>query len=219
MLRKPKRHFFRNTFLTGLLILLPLFVTYILVSFLFNLFSGVGAPFLKALFGILSIDSSGRIESWEPIVNIVLVLTVIFILGLIGTNIVGRRIIAAMNALLMRVPLVNTIYGAVKQVVETFQGPGKNFQRVVLIQFPVEGSWMMGLVGSERTDHLNLFRQKKMISVFVPTTPNPTSGYLFLVSPADVIELNYNVEEAFKFIVSSGIIGKQLASHKLTPSR
>jgi len=219
MLRKAKRHFFRNTFLTGLLILIPLFVTYILVSFLFNLFSGAGAPFLKALFGILSIDSSGRIESWEPIVNFFLVLTVIFVLGLIGTNIVGRRIIATMNALLMRVPLVNTIYGAVKQVVETFQGPGKNFQRVVLIQFPIEGSWMMGLVASERTDHLNLFRQKKMISVFVPTTPNPTSGYLFLVSPADVIELNYNVEEAFKFIVSSGIIGKQLASHKLTPSR
>ena len=219
MLRKAKRHFFRNTFLTGLLILLPLFVTYILVSFLFNLFSGVGAPFLRAFFGIFSIDSSGRIESWEPIVNFVLVLTVIFILGMIGTNIVGRRIIATMNALLMRVPLVNTIYGAVKQVIETFQGPGKNFQRVVLIQFPVEGCWMMGLVASERTDHLELFQSKKMISVFVPTTPNPTSGYLFLVSPADVIELNYNVEEAFKFIVSSGIIGKQLTAHKLTPSR
>ena len=125
MQRKAKRHFFRNTFLTGLLILLPLFVTYILVSFLFNLFSGAGAPFLNVLFGIFRVDSSGLIESWEPIVNIVLVLTVIFILGLFGTNIVGRRIIAAMNALLMRVPLVNTIYGAVKQVVETFQGPGK----------------------------------------------------------------------------------------------
>ena len=219
MQRKAKRHFFRNTFLTGLLILIPLFVTYILVSFLFNLFSGVGAPFLKALFGILSVDPSGLIESWEPVVNIVLVLTVIFILGLVGTNIVGRRIIAAMNALLMRVPLVNTIYGAVKQVVETFQGPGKNFQRVVLLQFPVEGCWMMGLVASERTDHLNLFGSKKMISVFIPTTPNPTSGFLALVSPADVIELNYNVEEAFKFIVSSGIIGKQLSAHKLTPSR
>lgn len=219
MQRKAKRHFFRNTFLTGLLILIPLFVTYILVSFLFNLFSGAGAPFLKVLFGILNIGSSRLIESWEPIVNIFFVLTVIFILGLFGTNIVGRRIIAAMNALLMRVPLVNTIYGAVKQVVETFQGPGKNFQRVVLLQFPVEGCWMMGLVASERSDHLDLFRAKKMISVYIPTTPNPTSGFLALVSPADVIELNYSVEEAFKFIVSSGIIGRQLAAQKLTPSR
>ena len=219
MQRKAKRHFFRNTFLTGLLILLPLFVTYILVSFLFNLVSGAGAPFLKAFFGILNVGSSKLIEFWVPIVNIVLVLTVIFILGLFGTNIVGRRIIAAMNALLMRVPLVNTIYGAVKQVVETFQGPGRNFQRVVLLQFPIEGCWMMGMVASERTDNLDLFRSKKMISVYIPTTPNPTSGFLALVSPTDVIELNYSVEEAFKFIVSSGIIGRQLAAHKLTPSR
>ena len=78
---------------------------------------------------------------------------------------------------------------------------------------------MMGLVASERTDNLDLFQSKKMISVFIPTTPNPTSGFLALVSPTDVIELNYSVEEAFKFIVSSGIIGRQLAAHKLTPSR
>ncbi len=78
---------------------------------------------------------------------------------------------------------------------------------------------MMGLVASERTDHLNLFRSKKMISVYIPTTPNPTSGFLALVSPSDVIELNYNVEEAFKFIVSSGIVGRQLAAHKLTPTK
>ncbi len=211
MAKRGKRHFFRNTFLTGLVILIPLFVTYILVSFLVDLLSGVGAPILRGFFRIFGFERVAWIEPLVPIFNLVLSLLIILILGLIGTNIVGRRLLARLNRLLMRLPLVSSIYGAAKQVVETFHGPGENFQRVVLVQFPNKGNWMMGFVASERRDTLNLFSSKTLLSLYIPTTPNPTSGFLVLVSPKDVLELDYDVEEAFKYIVSSGLVGKDFS--------
>lgn len=214
MAKKTKSHFFRNTFLTGLVILIPLFITYVLVTFLVNLLSGVGAPILKGLFKILGFDRLVWVEPLVPIVNLLVSLLVILILGLFGTNIVGRKLLNAFHRLLMRLPLVSSIYGAAKQVVETFHGPNQSFQKVVLVEFPAKGNWMMGLVACERQDDLALSPTKKMFSVFIPTTPNPTSGFLVMVSPKDVVELDYDVEEAFKYIVSSGILGRKLAVEK-----
>ncbi|MEW6301200.1 MAG: DUF502 domain-containing protein [Thermodesulfobacteriota bacterium] len=209
-MRQPtKLSFIRNTFLTGLLILLPLVVTYVLVTFLIEWLSGLGALAVKGLFGPLKLDRFWWIDPLGPIVNFCLSVVIIFLLGLFGTNIVGKRILAAIDALLLRVPLVRSIYGAVQQMVETFQGPGRSFQRVVLLQYPSKGLWMMGLVAAEWPDTLRLVSSaEKLLTVFIPTTPNPTSGFLVLVSPEDVVELDYSVEEAFKFIVSAGIVGK-----------
>ncbi|MFQ5849367.1 MAG: DUF502 domain-containing protein [Candidatus Binatia bacterium] len=208
MTQKARTHFFRNAFITGLLILIPLYVTYLLISFLFSMLSGVGGPLLGGLFQVLNLDGLALIEPLAPVVSLFLSLAVIFILGLVGTNIVGREILAAVHALLMRLPVVSSVYGAAKQIVEAFQGPGGNFQRVVLLQFPYKGCWMMGLAASERPDTMNLSPSERMLTVFVPTTPNPTSGFLALVPPEDVVHLNYNVEDAFKFIVSGGTVGK-----------
>jgi len=211
MLKEAKPHFLRRTLLTGLLILLPLVVTYMLVTFLFNLFTGVSAPLVNGLARFVGPAHYAWVEPLGPLVNLLLSLAVIFILGLVGTNIIGRRILEAFETLLMRLPLVKTIYGAAKQMVDTFQGPGRSFQRVVLVQYPSKGLWMVGFVTSERRDTLNLSPAARMLAVFIPTTPNPTSGFLVLVSPEEVVDLGYNVEEAFKFIVSSGIVGKDLA--------
>lgn len=211
MAKRDKRHILRNTFLTGLVILIPLFVTYLLVSFLVDLLSGVGAPILTGLSKIIGFDRVAWVDPLVPFFNLLLSLLIILILGLIGTNIVGRKILARFNRLLMRLPLVSSIYGASKQLVETFHGPGKNFQRVVMVQFPNKGNWMMGLVACERNDTLNLSSTKKMLSVYIPTTPNPTSGFLIMISPKDVMDLDYDVEEAFKYIVSSGLVGKDFS--------
>jgi uncharacterized membrane protein len=209
MRQQAKLSFIRNTFLTGLLILLPLVVTYVLVTFLIEWLSGLGALAVKGLLGPLKPDRFWWIEPLGPIVNFCLSVVMIFLLGLFGTNIVGKRILAAIDALLLRVPLVRSIYGAVQQMVETFQGPGRSFQRVVLLQYPSKGLWMMGFVAAEWSDSLHLIsRAEKFLTVFLPTTPNPTSGFLVLVSPEDIIELDYSVEEACKFIVSAGIVGK-----------
>jgi len=214
MAKRAKSHFFRNTFLTGLVILIPLYVTYVLVTFLVNLLSGVGAPILKGLFKIVGFDRLVWVEPLVPVVNLLMSLLVILILGLVGTNIVGKKLLGGVSRFLMRLPLVSSIYGAAKQVVETFHGPNQSFQKVVLVQFPHKGNWMMGLVACEREDSVALSSEKKMFSVFIPTTPNPTSGFLVLVSPKDVVELDYDVEEAFKYIVSSGILGRDLAVTK-----
>jgi uncharacterized membrane protein len=209
MIAEKKPHFVRRTFITGLLILLPLFITYVLIAFLFNIFVRIGAPPVTGFLRVLGVNSLGT--PLVPIVSLLLSLGVIFLLGLVGTNLLGRQILARFESLLLRVPLVKTIYSSAKQVVETLQGPGRSFQRVVLLQYPREGVWSIGLVATERADTLNLVPGNKVLAVFVPTTPNPTSGYLVIVSPRDVIDLDFTVEEAFKFIVSGGIIGKDLA--------
>jgi uncharacterized membrane protein len=210
-----KPHFIRRTLLAGLLILLPLFITYILIAFLFNIFTGVGAPLVTGLLRIFGADDLAYPK--VLLVNLLLSLAVIFLLGLIGTNILGRQLLTAFEGLLLRLPLVKTIYSSAKQVVETFQGPGRGFQRVILLQYPRHGLWSIGLVATERADNLNLVPGNKVLAVFVPTTPNPTSGYLVIASPDDVIDLDFSIEDAFKFIVSGGIAGKDLAAPLLPP--
>jgi uncharacterized membrane protein len=218
MSKDARPHFLRRTFLTGLLILLPLFVTYLLIAFLFNLFASAGAPLVKGLARVVGPDHYAWIEPLESLVNLLLSLGVIFVLGLVGTNILGRRIITAVEVLLLRVPVVKTIYGAVKQMVDTFQRPGGSFQRVVLLQYPSKGLWVIGFVAAERHDSLHLASSDTLLAVFIPTTPNPTSGFLVLVAPEDVVDVDYSIEEAFTFIVSSGIVGKDLAPARSTVS-
>ena len=218
MVKDAKPRFLRRTFLAGLLILLPLFVTYLLIAFLFELFAGVGAPAVRALLRALGADNHAWVRPLVPMVNLALSLAAIFLLGLVGANIIGRKVLGTFEKLLLRLPLVKTIYSATKQVVETLQGPGRSFQRVVLIQYPRRGLWMVGFVAAERRDTMNLVSSDNVLTVFIPTTPNPTSGFLVIVSPAEVIDLDYSVEEAFKFVVSMGIIGKELAP-TLEPAR
>jgi uncharacterized membrane protein len=205
--------FVRRTFLAGLLILVPLFVTYVLVAFLFNLFTNASAPLMKGLFSLLDLNR----YTWRPLIpliNLLLSFAVIFLLGLFGTNILGRRILQAVDALILRLPLVKSVYGAVKQVVDTFQGPRRSFERVVLIEYPRKGTWTMGLVAAERHDTLNLAPSASLLTVYIPTTPNPTSGYLVMVPPEEIVDVDYSTEEAFKFIVSFGIVGKDLQSRQ-----
>lgn len=209
MTQEKTPHFVRRIFLAGLLILLPLFVTYLLIAFLFNIFASVGAPLVTGLFQLLGADLPAY--PLVPLVNLLLSLAVIFFLGLVGTNILGRRILTGFEGLLLRLPLVRTIYSSAKQVVATFNAPSRSFQRVVLLEYPRKGIWTLGLVATERRDSLRLFPSDQVLSVFIPTTPNPTSGYLVIVSPDDVKDLDFSVEEALKFIISGGIVGKDFA--------
>jgi uncharacterized membrane protein len=206
--------FIRRTFLTGLLTLIPLFATYVLIAFLFNIFTNASAPLMKGLFRLLDLHRYTWTEPLVPLINFLLSLAVIFLLGLFGANFLGRRILHALDTLILRLPLVKSIYGAVKQMVETFQGPQRGFQRVVLVQYPSQGLWSMGFVASERRDTLHLTSSPTMLTVCIPTTPNITSGYLVIVRPEDVVDVDYTVEDAFKFIVSSGIVGKDLLPPK-----
>jgi uncharacterized membrane protein len=197
----------RRTFVTGLLTLIPLVVTYVLIASLFNLFTTTRAPMMHGVFRLLGLNWS----TWGPLVpliNLLLPLAVISLLGLTGTNLLGRRLLHTVDAPMLRRPLVQTIYGAVKQALDTFQGPHRSFQRVVLIEYARKGLWTMGLVAAEGAGTLHLTPSPSILTVYIPTTPNPTSGCLVMVSSEAVINVDYSTWEAFTFVMSFGIVGK-----------
>jgi uncharacterized membrane protein len=198
----------RRTFLTGLVILLPLFATYLMISFLFRLFTGVGAPIVKGILHLTGLDEYEGIGYFVPFVNLLLSLAVVFALGFVGTHFLGKRLLRWVEDVLMRVPLVKNVYGGVKQVIDTLKDSKSNFQRVVLVQYPQKGQWVLGFVAAERPDALKLHASGKSLSIFIPTTPNPTSGFLILASSDEVVDTDYTIEDAFKFIISGGVVGR-----------
>ena len=154
--------------------------------------------------------------SWRPIslvgfevpgIGALLTLGIIFVTGLVATNIFGQQLIVLWESLLSRVPFVKSIYSSVKQVSDTlFSDSGNAFRKAVLVQYPHHGSWTIAFVtgapGGDVVNHLH----GDYISVYVPTTPNPTSGFFLMMPKADVIELEMSVDEALKYIISMGTV-------------
>ena len=191
----------KRYFITGLLVLVPLFITIwvliVLIGILDQSLLLVPASLQpEALFG-MSIPGLGAL----------LTLGIIFLTGVIATNFFGRRIIQFWEAMLGRVPVVKSIYYSVKQVSDTlFADSGQAFRKALLVQYPREGSWtiafLTGKPGGDVVNHL----QGEYVSVYVPTTPNPTSGFFLMMPKADVIELKMSVDDALKYIVSMGVV-------------
>jgi len=191
----------KRYFITGLLVLVPLFITIwvliVLIGILDQSLLLVPASLQpEALFG-MSIPGLGAL----------LTLGIIFLTGVIATNFFGRRIIQFWEAMLGRVPVVKSIYYSVKQVSDTlFADSGQAFRKALLVQYPREGSWtiafLTGKPGGDVINHL----QGEYVSVYVPTTPNPTSGFFLMMPKADVVELKMSVDDALKYIVSMGVV-------------
>ncbi len=191
----------KRYFITGLLVLVPLFITIWVLTILIGIMdqSLWLLPYSwrpEALFG-MSIPGLGAL----------LTLGIIFFTGLVATNFFGRRIIQFWEALLSRVPVVKSIYYSVKQVSDTlFSDSGQAFRKALLVQYPREGSWtiafLTGKPGGDVANHL----EGDYVSVYVPTTPNPTSGFFLMMPKADVIELKMSVDDALKYIVSMGVV-------------
>ena len=187
--------------ITGLLVLVPLVITIWV---------------LKSLIGIMDQSLLLLPEEWHPhtlfgrdipgfgvIVTFVIVITT----GVIATNFFGMQIILLWEKLLNRLPVVKSIYSSVKQVSDTlFSDSGNAFRKAVLVQFPREGAWtiafLTGTPGGDVANHL----RGEYVSVFVPTTPNPTGGYFLMMPKADVVELDMSVDEALKYIISMGVV-------------
>ncbi len=142
-----------------------------------------------------------------PGIGALLTLGIIFVTGLVATNIFGQQLIALWESFLTRVPFVKSIYSSVKQVSDTlFSDSGNAFRKAVLVQYPRQGSWTIAFVtgapGGDVVNHLH----GDYISVYVPTTPNPTSGFFLMMPKADAIELDMSVDEALKYIISMGTV-------------
>jgi uncharacterized membrane protein len=194
----------RKYFITGLLILVPLAIT----LWVLNLIIGTMDQSLLLL-----------PERWQPKnvfgfnipgLGTILTLVVIFFTGLLTRNFIGKQVVSLWEMVLNRIPVVSSIYSSVKQVSDTlFSSSGNAFRKAVLVQYPREGSWtiafLTGVPGGDVKNHL----MGDYISVYVPTTPNPTSGFFLMMPRADAIELDMSVDEALKYIVSMGVVSPE----------
>jgi uncharacterized membrane protein len=191
----------RKYFITGLLVLVPLVIT----LWVLNLIIGTLDQ------SLLLLPPQWRPELLLgfnlPGVGTILTLLIIFITGVITRNFVGNRLVKLWELLLQRIPVVSSIYSSVKQVSDTlFSSSGNAFRKALLVQYPREGIWTIafqtGVPGGDVKNHLS----GDYVSVYVPTTPNPTSGFFLMLRREDTIELNMSVDEALKYIVSMGVV-------------
>lgn len=191
----------RKYLIAGLLVWLPLAATVVIIKLLIDLLNKTILLFPpelqpETLFGI-SIPGFGII-----IGILILVLT-----GVFAANLFGRKLVGFWEAILGRIPLVRTIYSSVKQVLETlFSSNSESFRRVVLIEYPRKDIWSLGFQTNEALSAAREASGKELISVFVPTTPNPTSGFIIMLPAEDITQLDISVEDGFKFIISMGVI-------------
>ena len=191
----------RKYLIAGLLVWLPLAATVIVIKLLIELLNKTILLFPpewqpETLFDI-SIPGFGIIVGF-----LILILT-----GVFAANLFGRKLVGFWEAILGRIPLVRTIYSSVKQVLETlFTSNNESFRRVVLIEYPRKGIWSLGFQTNEALMAARDTTGKDLISVFVPTTPNPTSGFIIMLPAEDITQLDISVEDGFKFIISMGVI-------------
>jgi len=191
----------KRYFITGLLIWVPLGMTAWVLKFLIDTMD-------QSLLLLPDNLQPERLLGMNiPGIGTVLTLLVVFITGLLTANIIGQKLVSFWEGVLWRIPVVKSIYWGIKQVSDTlFSSQGVAFRKALLVQYPREGSWtiafMTGQPGGDVINHL----KGEYISVYVPTTPNPTSGFFLMMPKSDVIELDMNVDTALKYIISMGVV-------------
>ncbi len=198
MTKKRKNSFFlkiRNYFLTGVVVLIPIAISVYLVIFIVNL----SAKLLPD-----EINPNYYLPYNIPGVEILIAFIFITIIGGLSLSFIGKKLLQLINDLFKRIPVLRTIYSAVVQMIETFTKSKDNKKSVVLIEYPKKGTYAIGFATKENTGTIKKKTGKELINVFVPTTPNPTSGFLLMFPKEDVIYLDISFEEASKFIVSAG---------------
>lgn len=198
--------------ITGLLIWLPLAATLWIIDFV-----------------ITTMDRTVLLlpESWRPEMafgmrlpgfGLVMSVLIIFVTGLLTANFLGQRLLRWWEALVARIPIVNSIYSSVKQVSDTmFSQKGNAFRKVVLVEFPQRGQWTLGFVVGNPGERLATHLGSDKLTVYVPTAPNPTSGYVIIVDPRELRDLDVSVDEAFKFHVSLGVVTPAEAGRRRPP--
>jgi uncharacterized membrane protein len=207
---EPRPHnSLKRYFITGLLSIIPLWITWLVLSFLFNMLSGIGSPLVKwlgkeAAPRFPEVAEMLKSEMTLSLVAVVLVVASLFLLGWFTTNFIGRRLFQFFEGVFHRIPFVKTIYGSVKKLISVLgDKPKGDVQRVVLINFPTPEMKTVGLVTRTFRD---ADTGRELAAVYVPTTPNPTSGYLEIVPVENIISTNWTLDEAMTFIVSGGAI-------------
>ncbi len=199
MAKNPKKKslalILRNYFITGVVVLIPIGFTLYLSKILIGLSSKILPE---------NINPNNYLPFAIPGIEIIISLIFITIVGGLSLSFLGKKILKLIDELFKKIPLLRTIYSAISQMTETFSKKDNDKKSVVLIEYPRKGVWAVGFATRENTTEMAKKTNQKLINVFVPTTPNPTSGFLLMFPIDEVIYLNMTFEEASKFIVSAG---------------
>ena len=190
----------RNYFITGIVVLVPIGITLYLTLF----FISISSKLIPK-----EINPNSYLPFSIPGLEILLSIIFITVIGGLSLSFIGKKILQLVNETLKRIPILRTIYSAIGQMTETFAPKKGSKKSVVLIEYPRKGSWAVGFATKENKGEMAEKTGKNLINVFVPTTPNPTSGFLLMFPVEDVIYLNMSFEEASKFIVSAGTSTKK----------
>jgi len=191
----------RTWLVAGLLVWVPLGVTFLVVKLLVDLTDQV----------LLLLPTQYRPEHVLgfnlPGIGIALTLLIVIITGMIFANLFGRRLVRLWEDILARIPLVRSIYSSVKQITETlFSAQGKSFRKVVLVEYPRRELWTLAFLTGDTAQGLIDITERDLASIYVPTTPNPTSGFFIMVPREDIVELDISVEAGLKLILSTGVV-------------
>ncbi|MEC7875657.1 MAG: DUF502 domain-containing protein [Pseudomonadota bacterium] len=199
----------RKYIIAGLLVWLPFAATIVIVKLLIDLMDKT----------ILLLP-----PEWQPAnllgfsipgFGFILAISILLLTGVLAANLFGRRFVEMWERVLNRIPLVRSIYSSVKQISSTIFNPsGKSFRKVVMLQYPRKGLWSIGFLTNDNLGGEMTAIDDRLVSVFIPTTPNPTSGFIIMVRSDELTELDMNIEEAFKFIISMGVIISDSTAHK-----
>ena len=185
----------RNYFIAGVVVLIPIGITVYLTIFFISITSRILPK---------EINPNHYLPYDIPGIEILTSVILITLIGWLSLSFIGRKLLVILNTVLKRIPILRTIYSAIGQMTETFTNTDKKGKNVVLVEYPRKGSWAVGFATKDNTGEITNKTKRDLVNVFIPTTPNPTSGFLLMFPKDEVIYLNMSFEEASKFIVSAG---------------
>jgi uncharacterized membrane protein len=206
--------FLRRYLVAGLLVWLPLGATFLVINLL------VGWMDNSLLLLPEEYRPDNLLGFHIPGLGVVLSLLILLLTGLVAANLFGRKVVSTWEMLLARIPLVRSVYSAVKQMVETmFADKGKSFRKVILVEFPRRGLWALAFLTNEESGAVQRATGREVVNVYIPTTPNPTGGYFVLVPKEDIRELDMSVDDGLKMLLSMGAVnpGNGLAEAEVKP--
>lgn len=194
--------YLRKYFISGLLVWLPIWVTLLVIKFLVDLLS-------KSLLLLPPHYQPDVLLGFHvPGIGVVITVLVIFLTGVFAANFIGSKLVELGDAIMARIPLVRSIYTGVKQVTQTLFTPGgQSFRKVLLVEYPCPGVWSVAFQTGEVSKEIEgTLKSEPMVSYFIPTTPNPTSGFLMMAPRSRVVDLDMSVDQALKFVISLGVV-------------
>ena len=194
----------RRKLVAGLLVVFPIFITFIVIKFLFGLIGGILSPVVERAFILLGSSPKGTVDDFiVTSIAFILTFSALYFIGVIATNFFGKLILNFFEAILNKTPIIKNIYTSSKKLIEIISLPSRqSFKRVVLVEYPRVGMKAFAFV----TGNIKTKDGAELTSIFVPTTPNPTSGFLIYLPEDDIIETSMDIEEGMKLIISGGIL-------------